>query len=154
MRPKAVWRAVLPVLSVVTVLFTGNEWASYVAGVVLALAAIASWRDLAVLEDGVLRRRGPLRWHTPVRLDEVDEIDLHYHLGAKDVPHLELRLYRGGKLASDLSLRWWSNWKPFLAVLVASLSADPESGDPNLRVRADERTLRRLESVLAGARPS
>jgi hypothetical protein len=144
------WRVLFPVLAIAC-LVAGVAGERVVLGglaVIAACGAIAAWRDYARVDRGVLYERGPVRWHRPVVLSDVTEVALHYKTWLKDLPHRELWLWSDeGHYLTIVSLRWWANWRPFVAAIVDAISEPGPYNSRTWAVKIDGKSARRLAEI-------
>jgi hypothetical protein len=146
MRPRAVFRFGLPIAAVGWLALPDqSRWSLYLVPIGLLVTALAAWRDYVRIEEGVIYERGLVRWARPQLLSEVTSISLHYETFGRDLPHRELRLWSSHGLVL-ISLRWWSNHKPFLDAVRSYLSGPGPPGQGRIwKVKIDAKTRRRLE---------
>ncbi len=96
-----------------------------------AAASVATWRNYIRVEDGALYRRDVTRWHPPLLLDPLVDVEL-----CRGGKHFALHLMltdRFGTFQMN-SLRWWANGRELLT-LIASAAVG---------LHLDARTTRRL----------
>jgi len=152
MRPRLIWRVLDTALAPVWAFtYVGNPILR-IGGFILCVGfALAAWRDYSILANDVVYQRGWLRWQRPLLLSQVTEVELHYVTWVKDLPHRELWLYTDerGAFLNTFSLRWWSNWRPFVGQIVDALSDPPSDsfGERTWHVKVDEKSRRRLERI-------
>ena len=112
MRPKLSWRVLLPVLFVLGTLSV-VAWGGFFrwsGTAVLGALTVSAYRGYVRIEDGVLYRRGTLRWYPPFRLESLATVALHREWDFRlPFPHLVLSLKSMDGPFMELSLRWWSD---------------------------------------------
>jgi hypothetical protein len=116
LRPKLVWRLVLPpllVASVAGVVSTYGDdavtfWKGVAALPMVAVALLAAFRSRIELHPAVRYRRGPFGWSEPIAAADIEEVEFHWEMTG--LPHRELRLTTSTKRGWWLSPRWWAGW--------------------------------------------
>jgi hypothetical protein len=144
MRPKLVWRLLLPSLGLgvlVAALWIGVPELGLIA-VALAIASGVAWRErIIVLGDTAYHR--VIRWHHPLLLDHLVDVTLHYEADAREIPHRELRLLDEVGTHDSISLWWFDNWQTLAGSAAEQVLAGRVKPDPVTRKRL-ARYLRRL----------
>jgi hypothetical protein len=147
MRPRPIYRYTAPLLALVWLglVRDGTALERFVVPVCLIGITFAAWREFTRLEDGVIYQRGVLRWRKPVILSEVTSVSLHYESDGRDLPHREMQLWWSHGV-TYVSMRWWSNAKPFLRAVMTELTEPNPQGRRRIwKVEADAKTRSRLE---------
>lgn len=149
MRPRIVWRFVLPVTAL---LFTAaaiswGDWQILLGCATSWMATAQAYREFVRVEDGVIYRRGLWRWSNPMRLEALESVELHRVWGIREpYKHLEIDLVTNDGQWMGFSLRWWSQTEDLLRV-VAAAALDPvndASDRRRWRLDVDPETNRRL----------
>jgi hypothetical protein len=133
MRAKLVWRLLSGGLVAcwTCAAIAAASWTGVVAAVVFAALVVSPFRGFIRIEDGVLYRRGVLRWYAPLDLTRLTEVRLlRMWQGREPYPNLELLLVDRDNKRQYISLRWWSNWEP-LVTLVALAVSEPDADRPD-----------------------
>jgi hypothetical protein len=152
MRPKPVWGWANAALAVVCTIGAVSEggWQLPLGAAFALLTSASAFRSYIRVEDDVLFRRGIVRWQRPVDLQRLRSVTLIRMWSRELAPHLELWIHDQDGHAQGVSLRWWSNWRGLLALLMESPSVGPAnaSGRQQWLTDLDPKTRRRLQELL------
>lgn len=144
MRPKAVWRVVLPIVTAaVPASGVGDgAWSTAFGTTVLAVLAVMAYRDLVEVQGPVVRRRAAWGEWRELRLDQLARLQVRWDYSGRNF-YRKLTLVDADDQPMEFTLRWWDGWRDLVAA--ASRHAPHD-------VEVDDRTRRKLRTLGVRAR--
>ena len=149
MKPRIVWRVLLPVTALwfTIAAISWGGWQVWLGCAVLWMKAAQAYREYIRVDDGVIYQRGLWRWSEPLRLKTLDSVCFHRVWGFREpYKYLEITLATADSHRLSITLRWWSQTEELLQAVAAAV-LDPAAdacGHRRWRIPVDDETNRRL----------